>query len=278
MSELRRVSGLLRKIWIFLDGLEDFELGGSLFVERLDVSGSPARIRESHPVVQERDMVDISSIALTTQDYLYNSPNGYDTFVLRVTGATVNGTAVDIPGLNSKFGLYIEGTVAVSGNPSVYGPGTIALLLDPTNNDGSLSATFNSSTQTGSVNFSNPSGTGDDTTLASGQFVSGVFGTQSNGQPGLQLVNTFNPDAALSKLLHGAALDIQTQLFNTATSRQPGTTDSGQMYVLVNDGDGIATLASASGSTTSDNVPLRQIFADLDDLKFIGGGHHARHC
>ena len=222
-------------------------------------------------------MADLSSIALTTQDYLYNSPGGYDTFVLKVTGATVNGTAVDIPGLNSKFGLYIEGTVAVSPT-SVYGPGTIALLLDPTNNDGSLSATFNSSTQSGGVNFSNPSGAGDDITLASGQFVSGVFGTQSNGQPGLQLVNTFNPDAALSKLLQGASLNIQTQLFNTATSRTTGTTDSGQTYVLSNDGNGIVTVAPASGSTTPDNVPLRQIFADLDALKFIGGGHHARSC
>jgi hypothetical protein len=221
-------------------------------------------------------MVDLSSIALTTQDYLYNSPTGYDTFILKVTGATLNGTAVDIPGLNSKFGLYIEGTVAVSSN-STYGPGTIALLLDPTNNDGALSAAFDASTQTGGVSFSNPSGTGDDITLASGQFVSGAFGTQSNGQPGLQLVNTFNPDASLSKLLRGAAPDIQTQLFNTATSRTTGTTDSGQTYVLVNDGYGVATFESASGSTTSDNVPLRQLFVDLDDMKFIGG-HVTRHC
>jgi hypothetical protein len=223
-------------------------------------------------------MVGLDSVALTTQDYLYNSPNGYDTFVLKVTGATVNGTAVNISGLNSKFGLYIEGTVAVSGNPSVYGPGTIALLLDPTNNDGSLSATFNSSTQTGSVSFSKPSGTGDDITLASGQFVSGAFGTQGNGQPGLQLVNTFNPDATLSRLLRGTALDIQTQLFNTATSRTTGMTDSGLTYVLSNDGYGVVTLEPASGSTTSDNVPLGQIFADLDDLKFIGDGHHTIHC
>src|ERR1700749_4181165 len=116
---------------------------------------------------QEDSVVELSSFALTTQDYLFNSPNGYDTFVMKVTGATVNGNAVAIPGLNTKFGLYIEGTVAVSGNPSVYGPGTIALLMDPTNNDGSLSAFFNSSTQTGGVIFSNPIGTADDVTLAS---------------------------------------------------------------------------------------------------------------
>ncbi len=156
-------------------------------------------------------MTQFSMIAATTDDFLFNSPNGYDTFVLKVTGFTVDGKAINVPGLNSEYGLYIEGTVAVS-STSVYGPGTIALLLDPTNNDGSLSASFDSATQTGGVSFSNPTGTADDITLASGQFVSGEFGTQSNGQPGLLLVNTFNPDAALSKLLHGAALDIQNSV------------------------------------------------------------------
>lgn len=77
-----------------------------------------------------------------------------------------------MPGLNTEYGLYIEGTVAVSPT-NTYGPGTIALLLDPTNNDGSLSATFNSATQTGGVSFSNSAGQADDITLASGQFVSG---------------------------------------------------------------------------------------------------------
>jgi hypothetical protein len=223
-------------------------------------------------------VVELSSVALTTQDYLYNSPNGYDTFVMKVTGATVNGHAVTIPGLNTHYGLYIEGIVAVSGNPSVYGPGTIALLMDPTNNDGSLSAFFNTSTQNGGVSFSNPSGTGDDITLASGQFVSGTFGTQSNGQPGLQLINTFNPDAALSKLLKGAALNIETDFFNTATSRVPGTTASGESYVVQNDGYGVVTLEPASATTPSENVPLKQLLADLDDLQFIGSGHHHSHC
>jgi hypothetical protein len=221
-------------------------------------------------------MTQLSMVAATTDDFLFNSPNGYDTFVLKVAGFTVNGEAVNVPGLNSSYGLYIEGTVAVSGTPSVYGPGTIALLLDPTDNDGSLSAFFNSTTQTGGVSFSNPSGTADDLTLASGQFVSGAFGTQSNGEPGLQLVNTFNPDPALGKLLHGAALNIQTQLFNTATSRTTGTTASGETYTLSNDGFGVVTLQPASGSSTSDTVPLGHILADLDHLAFLKGSHPGR--
>jgi hypothetical protein len=222
-------------------------------------------------------MADPSSVALTTQDFLFNSPNGYDTFVMRVTGATVDGHAVTVPGLNTKFGLYIEGTVAVSGTPSVYGPGTIALLMDPTNNDGSLSAFFNTSTQNGGVSFSNPTGTGDDVTLASGQFVSGTFGTQSNGQPGLQLVNTFNPDATIAKLLKGTALNIETDFFNTSTSRVQGTTAAGESYVVQNDGYGVVTLDPASATTTSESVPLQSLLADLDGLQFIGGAHHQSH-
>jgi hypothetical protein len=218
-------------------------------------------------------MTQLSVLAATTDDFLFNSPNGYDSFVLRVTGFTADGKAIDVPGLNSDYGLYIEGTVAVSPE-NVYGPGTIALLLDPTNNDGSLNASFDSGTQTGGVSFSNPAGTADDITLASGQFVSGAFGTQSNGQPGLLLVNTFNPDASISKLLHGAALDIQTQLFNTATSRQPGMTASGQQYVLVNDGVGQVMLQPAAGSSAPDTVPLHRILADADQLRFLNGSHH----
>lgn len=147
---------------------------------------------------------------------------------------------------------------ARSGDLSVYGPGTIGLLMDPTNNDGSLSAVLNDSTQTGGVSFFNPKGTVDDITLASGQFVSGTFVTQSNGQPGLQLVNTFNPGAAVAKLLRGTALNIETDLFNTSTSCQQGTTDSGQAYVLSNDGYGVVTLDLGSGTSSAENVPGRQ--------------------
>jgi hypothetical protein len=138
-------------------------------------------------------MTQLSMLAATTDDFLFNSPNGYDTFVLRVNGFTVDGKAINVPGLNSDYGLYIEGTVAVSPE-NVYGPGTIALLLDPTNNDGSLSASFNAATLTGGVSFSNSAGTADDITLASGQFVSGEFNGPLNAQPSLLLVNTFNPD------------------------------------------------------------------------------------
>ena len=69
-------------------------------------------------------MTQLSMLAATTDDFLFNSPNGYDSFVLRVTGFTADGKAIDVPGLNSDYGLYIEGTVALLCPENVYGPGT----------------------------------------------------------------------------------------------------------------------------------------------------------
>jgi hypothetical protein len=215
--------------------------------------------------------LSLAGLTANTTDYLINSPAGYDTFIMKINNFTDNGKAVDIPGLNSKFGMYIEGTVAVSGVPSVYGPGSIQLMLDPTNNDGTPHANFNPTTLASSVTFSNPTGQADDITLASGQTVSGVFGPQSNGQMGLQLVDTFNPSYQLAQLLHGAgALNIDTNFFNTATSRQPYQTSEGQ-FVVVNDGYGTVNLVPADGSTDDTTVPLGRLVSTLDQMSFLHG-------
>jgi hypothetical protein len=73
----------------------------------------------------------------------------------------------------------------VHGVPSVYDQGRIAIVADPTNDDGTLSATPDG------VNFSHPGNTMDDVTLATGSLLFGEFGPQSNGQPGLHLQETF---------------------------------------------------------------------------------------
>ena len=53
---------------------------------------------------------------------------------------TLGGAPVPVAGLNTSYGLYIEGQTAVS-PAQVYGPGTVSLMLDPTNNDGTPSTT-----------------------------------------------------------------------------------------------------------------------------------------
>jgi hypothetical protein len=48
-------------------------------------------MREDGISGEETPMTQLSMIAATTDDFLFNSPNGYDTFVLKVTGLTDKG-------------------------------------------------------------------------------------------------------------------------------------------------------------------------------------------
>jgi hypothetical protein len=188
------------------------------------------------------------SISMT--DFLLNwQAQLKDIFILQINGFSLNGSPVSVPGLGTTFGLYIEGTIHGEGNPTVYGPGTISLVLDPTNNDGAPSATVNLAASTGAVGFSNPSGTADDITLATGSLTFGAFGTQSNGQPGVQFIETYTPapgEAGFSVSPTGPYTSIEEFLFNTSTSRvasppAPPFAD-GSGYVVVNDGIGTADL------------------------------------
>ena len=185
--------------------------------------------------------------AIQTTDFLFNSGdaagNGTDYFILQINGFSRNGVAVPVAGLNSSYGLYIDLTVATVG--SGYGAGTVALRLDPTNNDGTPSATWNAATQTGGVSFANPANTADDVTLATGNFLSGAFGPQSNGRVGAQFVEGFVPNPAESGFFagtNGIPSNIDEMLFNTPTSRVQGPNNIGGLYTVVNDGFGTVTL------------------------------------
>jgi hypothetical protein len=194
--------------------------------------------------------------ASTTDSLLNDTPPsgvGTDTFILQVTGFSENGVSIPVPGLDTKFGLYIEGSVTVQGTPSVYGPGTISLVLDPTNNDGTASAVFDTGTGTGLVGFSNPEGTLDDVTLATGSWVSGSFVmAQSNGLPGADFSQTFNlnPQVFGPLLSHlVSSLDISEVLSHTPTSQQTGSITGGGSYITSNGGGGVVSLTAASGSS-----------------------------
>jgi hypothetical protein len=137
----------------------------------------------------------------------------------------------------------------VVGTPSVYGPGSISLVLDPTNNDGTPSATVNLAASTGAVGFSNPAGTADDITFATGSLTDGSFGPQANGNPGVDLTETYTPAAGETGFLvspTGTYTSIEEFLFNTSTSRvatpQAPFFADGSGHVVVNDGIGAADL------------------------------------
>ena len=184
--------------------------------------------------------------SISMSDFLLNwQAQLNDTFILQINGFSLNGSPVSVPGLGTTFGLYLEGTTRVVGTPSVYGPGTISLVLDPTNNDGTPSATVNVAASTGSVGFSNPAGTAEDITLATGSLTHGSFGTQANGQPGVHFIETYTPapgEAGFSVSPTGPHTSIEEFLFNTSTSRVQGTFADGSTYVVVNNGIGAADL------------------------------------
>ena len=74
-----------------------------------------------------------------------------DRYVIpQINAFSENGVSIPVPGLGTSFGLYIEGSVTVQGSPSAYGPGTISLVLDPTNNDGTPAAVWDTTTHGGS--------------------------------------------------------------------------------------------------------------------------------
>ena len=184
---------------------------------------------------------------ISMTDFLLNwQAQQNDTFILQINGFSLsNGAPVSVPGLGTTFGLYLEGTTKVVGTPSVYGPGTISLVLDPTSNDGTPSATVNVAASTGAVGFSNPLNTGDDITLATGSLTDGSFGTQANGNPGVHFIETYTPapgETGFSVSPTGAYTSIEEFLFNTSTSRVMGTFADGSGYVVVNDGIGAADL------------------------------------
>jgi hypothetical protein len=190
--------------------------------------------------------------SISMSDFLLNwQAQLNDTFILQINGFSLNGSPVSVPGLGTTFGLYLEGTTKVVGTPSVYGPGSISLVLDPTNNDGTPSATVNLAASTGAVGFSNPAGTADDITLATGSLTYGAFGTQANGQPGVQFIETYTPapgETGFSVSPTGSYTSIEEFLFNTSTSRvaspspQAPSFADGSNYVVVNDGIGTADL------------------------------------
>ena len=115
--------------------------------------------------------------------------------------------------------------------------------------------------------------------LWEGRETGGTLKKNQSGRKGLRTCAGGFPGTLHDRgVLKGAALNIETDFFNTATSRVPGTTASGEPYVVQNAGFGVVMLDPASATTPSENVPLQRLFADLDDMQFIGGAHHLSHC
>ena len=182
---------------------------------------------------------------ITASDYVYVHQAGTNnvpytgTMVSAVTGFTLGGAPVSVPGLGSSYGLYFlenENAVLLNGVATTLG-GTIQLIADPTHNDGSLSTTL-----ANQIAFSNPPGTADDIILASGPILSGTFRAPLGGPVSKFLVSEFDVAAGASGFfLSPVGNHVQLELLNTntATSRQ---------FLLQPDGSGITLVNGAIGS------------------------------
>jgi hypothetical protein len=190
--------------------------------------------------------------AMSSTDYLYNlappGGNAVESFILQINGFTNGGTNVTPAGLGTAYGLYLYGDLTVTPS-NQYPKIDVRLMADPGNLNGTPSATL-----AGGLAFANISSTGmaDDITLATGTVVSGSFGTQPNGLPGANFVESFVPDPAYAQDFSsplGPHVQIEEFLFNTLPSNgMPGSRVSGTLpgsrdtYVLVNGGFGTENL------------------------------------
>ena len=175
-------------------------------------------------------------------DYVYahqaatdNVP--YDAFFLYdITGFTQQGVAVHPSGLGTSYGLYFsiqEVDTLVNGN-AIALSGSVRLMADPTNNDGTPSTTING------IAFSNPAGVADDITLATGQLITSSFVIQ-NGIASKYQLETFNPSPGEQGFFVNPINHMLIELFNT-------NTPTSREFFLQSDGSGITVVNGAIGS------------------------------
>jgi hypothetical protein len=185
--------------------------------------------------------VQFNQFDLTNYLHAEDQPDG--TFAvrhfLRVEGFELNGEHVAVSGLGSDFGMYFlidaSGTSGPAGR--MFDKLDIALMVDPHNNDGALSATA-----TG-VGFAN--GTGGDYALATGHLVSATMSVDpATNNRQTEYVERITPTGA-GKDVFGRSLaagDLLQELLTTASS----SVLAGPGFTAVNGGAGVAQLVSGN--------------------------------
>jgi hypothetical protein len=166
-------------------------------------------------------------------------------FVFAVTGFTLQGAPVTTLGLGSSYGLYLridETDVLINGLGTTVS-GTVRLIADLTNDDGTLSTTV-----ANQIAFSNPAGTADDITLASRSILSSLFKIPAGGPVSKFWLTEFIPAAGTSAFFvspQSNHLELEILNTNTPASRQ---------FLLQSDFSGI-TLVNGAVGTIDVTVP-----------------------
>ena len=115
-----------------------------------------------------------------------------------VTGFTLGGSAVTVPGLNSAFGLYFHispaGSFPINGSGMIIGPAhytalDLEFVADVGDDDGTLSS------NSAGIGFSNPANTANDVTLATGHLLAASLSVDAQGTRLAHYLTTFTPSA-----------------------------------------------------------------------------------
>ena len=181
---------------------------------------------------------------IVASDYVYAKQPAGDAvgvpfspeFVFKITGFT--GTAMQPQGFGSSYGLYfriVETDEIVPGGSIALG-GTVSLWADPTNDDGTLSATL-----VNQLAFSNPAGVADDILLGSGPIISASFRAPPGGPVSKVWLTSFAPAPGSSAFFLsplGNHVQLEMSNTNTSTSRQFPLNADGSHTTLVNEAIG----------------------------------------
>lgn len=186
---------------------------------------------------------------IVASDYVYavqaasNNVPYASSFVFAITGFTLGGAPVSVPGLGTNYGLYfrIEETDQLINGLGTTIDGTVSLFADLTNNDGAPSVTL-----ANHLAFANPAGVADDILLGSGPILSSAFRVPVGGPVSKSWLTGFDPAAGSSAFFLsplGNHVELELLNTNTATSRQFIANPDGSFTTLVNGAVGTINVA-----------------------------------
>src|SRR5690348_10304826 len=166
-----------------------------------DETGRDGQHHHGH---EEAPPVAFDGFDLTNYLHADNHADGtaVERFTMHVDALTLNGATVDVPGLNTKFGLYfvIDATLHQTAGGAAFDSMDVAIMVDRGNDDGTISAT-----PTG-IGFAN--GTCGDYALATGHYVSAQLSidTSTNARHA-DFVQALTPTKAGQEAFGGSLVD-----------------------------------------------------------------------
>jgi hypothetical protein len=186
--------------------------------------------------------------SFTIVNYLHSIVMGDGSFAEHlidpITGFSFGDASV--PGLNSRFGLYlaVDATGTIVAGKTTYTTLDISLMADIGHNDGTPSATLGTASAPGTVAFSNSAGVADDITLGSGSLLSASMYRDSAGTRHATYLDSFTFAPGVSGFLvlpfmHLQIEELLTTLPSAFAQSAPDPT-TGRFEIAVNGGSGEA--------------------------------------